>query len=503
MKRVPLEILDELDLPTAVENEASAWRNQLPQEPWVEAIADKKDDVAAWVHDRLSAGLPAVPNTMVNVRKASLGTRPVPIMGVAERVTYRALASYILKDAAPTDRSPDAYKQFLYGPIAHAFRDTKEWWPQNASLKYVVEADIAAFYQYVDHDSLRQELELQTGKIDVVDLLMELLAETEQRSFGLPQLIDASDWLSEVYIRIVERDLVRSGWPTWRYNDDFRIGCRDYTEALDAVEQLEVAARAVGLTVSDYKTYTPSFLTYFIRNTGLDVSDTTLTIDPSDVEVIVVEYATLDDDEQMESAMATLNRTRVNKRDDSAIDLKRATRDDVRALRRAISALTRHEEQAGLEFVMDLLVYIPSLTPRICDYLIAVGPADTRARVTAIVDDVLAEVSLGEWQAHWFTHVCRRLDLLPPASPRLEWVRTQRERGRGRLLGAEAALALAEVGEADFDDLDRALRAEPEALAPWFLLAMKSMATLEPRNYGNRARAVRDSAPLNRFLLDI
>jgi hypothetical protein len=86
MRRVPPEILDELDLPAAVEAEAAGWRNQLPPEPWVDALSAKKAGVAAWVHDRLSAGMPAVPNATVNARKASLGTRPVPIMGVAERV---------------------------------------------------------------------------------------------------------------------------------------------------------------------------------------------------------------------------------------------------------------------------------------------------------------------------------------------------------------------------------------------------------------------------------
>ncbi|MDE0290006.1 MAG: reverse transcriptase domain-containing protein [bacterium] len=493
--------MDQLDLDTAIDEEAQSWRNQVPPEPWTQAIASNKSSVEAWIRTRLATGLVATPNVAVNVRKSSLGTRPVPIMGILERVVYRALTSYVIGPALVPDRSAEAYREFLYGPISHAFTNAQTWWPSQVSLKYIVEADIAAFYQYVDHDVLRLELELQTGKVEGIDFLMELLAETQQRSFGIPQFIDTSDWLSEIYIRIVERELVRYGWPVWRYNDDFRIGCRDYTEALNAIERLDESARSIGLTVSDYKTRTPSFTTYFLRNTGLNISDTTIGIDPTDVDVIIVDYEALSED-QIEAAIATLRRTHGESTDDDPINLKRVTRAQVRDLRRAISSLTSHKDASGLDFVMDLLVFIPSLTPRVCDYLIAIGSDEHQQQVAQIFDDVLANISLGEWQALWFTYVCRKLRLLGKQS-RLRWLAGQRDRGRGRPLGAEAALALAEAGVADFDDLNRALRSEPEALAPWYLLGMKSMAIADLVNYGNRARAVRDSSRFNRILLDM
>jgi hypothetical protein len=279
--------------------------------------------------------------------------------------------------------------------------------------------------------------------------------------------------------------------------------CRTYTEALDAIESLEESARAVGLTVSDYKTYTPTLLTYFLKNTGLDISDTTLAVDPSDVEAIVLEYIDSVEGETVESAIATLKRTRAENLSGKPIDLRQPSREEVRDVRRAVSALAHHRDGAGLDYMMSLLVFVPSLTPRVCDYLLAIDSEESRHQVVALVDQVLARVSLGEWQALWFTHVCRQLNLLGEATSRIEWVRKQRDRARGRPLGAEAALTLAAVGAADFDDLDRALRTEPEALAPWFLLAMKSMALHVPDRHATRARAVRDSGPLQRILLDI
>ena len=83
---------------------------------------------------------------------------------------------------------------------------------------------------------------------ELVNALMQLLEETQGRAYGLPQLLDPSDRLSEVYIDRVERALIRAGFHTWRYNDDFRIGCRDYPETLDAIEHLDVWPGGIGKT---------------------------------------------------------------------------------------------------------------------------------------------------------------------------------------------------------------------------------------------------------------
>ena len=502
MNRIPESLLNQLDLPAAVEAEARARRDHIPPEPWVEIALSKKQEVGKVVHGRLAAGLQVAPNVVINVRKARLGTRPVPIMGIAERVAYRALTSYVIGEGIEPDRSPDDYKDFLGGPIRYAFDETPGWF-LGTSLKYVLEADIAGFYEYVDHQILSAELQLQTGKIEAIDVLLELLAETQKRSFGLPQMVDASDGLSEVYIGIVERDLVRAGWPVWRFNDDFRIGCRTYSEALYAIERLDESARAVGLMVSDHKRFTWTLAKYVATIAGLTIHEITADTHPSDVEAFVVSYDMLVDD-QIETAVSTLNRVRFKNGTSDAIDLKQLKASEVGDLKRAVTTLTSHRDDAGLDVVTDLLIYVPSLTPSICEYLIAIGADGRTAEVAPIVESALNTVSLGEWQAIWISHLCRKLDLLAAnAKGCLEWVKEQRERGRGRPLGAEAALALAGVCAIDFDDLDIALRAEPEALAPWFILGMKSIAVSKGGNYRRRCRAVGDSSPLNRLLLDV
>src|SRR5262249_34904011 len=148
----------------------------------------------------------------------------------------------------------------------------------------------------------------QTTTVEAPALLTELLSEVEQRSFGLPQLLESSDQLSEVYIRIVERDLVRRGLLIWRYNDDFRIAVKPYGDALEAIERLAASAREIGLTLNDHKTRTPGLFNYLFSHTNLQIDDKSAKIDPNDVELIVTDYLADDEEQEVDIALSTLAR---------------------------------------------------------------------------------------------------------------------------------------------------------------------------------------------------
>jgi hypothetical protein len=127
------------------------------------------------------------------------------------------------------------------------------------------------------------------------------------------------------------------------------------------------------------------------------------------------------------------------------------------------------------------------------------GPQE-ESKVAEIWDTLRAHDSLSDWQALWLIYACRQLALLSKDSSRIDWVKIQKERGVGRLLHAESCLALADVGGVTFAELDQSLRLQPEALNPWYVLAMKD---LRPNNpvLGQQIRAVRDTSPLYRLLL--
>lgn len=452
----------------------------------MEAVASQSDKVGEWVARQLRAGYRSLDAVVVDAAKGARGYRPVPVLGIADRVAYRAITKQILKDAPTYDRTATAYKVFLEGPIDYA----NEGNPDQTKLfmdfttdkfQYVVESDIAAFYQYVDHDVLRRELELVSQEIELIDALIELLEVTEGRAFGLPQLLDASDWLSEIYIAKVERDLVRRGFNVWRYNDDFRIACEDYSTVVEAIEALHAAARAVGLTVSDYKTRTWMSWRYILAHTNFGVDSDLEQVDRSDVEAAVTDYSDADDEFDLDRARVALGAITVDEIDDDAdvpegvTNLRRIDREQVREIRRSLAALARAGDATGLPHLLNLFKYVPSLTPRICWYLRAVAvqrPTEVAEVLRGFIEE--SAHTMSEWQTLWVVNTLRRTSLEMVANGPT-WVREQRNRGRRTVLGAECSLALAEGGLTEFGELERDLRTEPEVLAPWFLAGVRAL----------------------------
>jgi hypothetical protein len=112
-----------------------------------------------------------------------------------------------------------------------------------------VKADLASFYDYIDHEILGQELLIRTADHAAIECLLDLLGEVQGRRYGLPQLLEPSDRLSDLYGDRVLRALRRKQWPAWRFNDDFRIAVETFEEAKRALDDLTAAARDNGLAV--------------------------------------------------------------------------------------------------------------------------------------------------------------------------------------------------------------------------------------------------------------
>lgn len=218
--------LDIASLVDAIEAEAAYRRIWMPPEPWWDALLANKDSYAATLKRRLDRGARWPQSEVVSVRKPGHGIRPVAIMCPDVRVIYRAITSALIAPDQRADRSASRFAEFIVEPIRaayghqsglHLFRD--------ASYSHILATDIAAFYQYIDHAILRDELDLAGFDLDLIDGLVTLLDQIEGRSFGIPQRSEPSDWISEFYAARLERWLVRDGFDVWRYSDDFRVGC--------------------------------------------------------------------------------------------------------------------------------------------------------------------------------------------------------------------------------------------------------------------------------------
>ncbi|MGO4340379.1 RNA-directed DNA polymerase [Pedococcus sp. 2YAF34] len=491
MREVNTTLLKKLDLAGAASAEATTWRNLLPPEPWVETLTLSPGHFAQWVSARLEAGHRNAPGWPVDVRKAHQAFRPVPVVGVAERIAFRALTDWVLQDVELSERSQDDYKAFIAAPIRHGLAGTGIRRLSQATVEYVVQADISSFYQYVDHGVLLTELENRTGKVEASRLLVELLGELQGATFGLPQLLDASDKLSELYIEALQRNATRRIGDVWRFNDDFRLAVNGYGNAQQALEELSAAARPLGLVLNDRKSSIVKFSTYFFRHITGATDDPDVEVNPAEIELVEDEAYPDTEGTGLEEAKETL--ARISAGPPSGIDLSSAAPEDVKDLRKCFNTLAREASPLGLEHVTRVFRYVPQLTPRLGDYLVALSEAGHNVR------DVWTEVSqhtdaMNAWQRAWVTNVARRLNFLDESA--LGWIRQQFDWAPVGLLNAECALALAMGGEIAFAPLDEALRTQPEALAPWYAVAMNYVdMTTEQR------KAVRGSSRLFELLV--
>jgi hypothetical protein len=501
LRPVSQDLIDKLNIKVAVQQEVVAKRNLLPPEPWQAVVLANADAFAEWVTLRLKVGARNGSAIVVNARKPRWGFRPVPVVGLAERVAYRAIATHLLSDVPAPARSASDYASFVSGPIGYALPNGG--FLKDAEFKYVVESDIVAFYQYIDHEILQQELYLQTAKVYESQVMVELLGEIQGSNFGLPQLLDPSDELSEMYARILQRDVVRMGLPTWRYNDDFRISAIDYGSAQRAVETLGASAHEIGLVLNENKTKILKLTTYAWQNMGLEADHDEAQVDPTQIPLAPSDYPDLDDQEILDGAREIMAQVGLVS-GPGRINLKDLSRNDQRKIRRALTALTSFADSYAVHVVPDIVEFAPELTPRACEYLVALQ-GDHRSEVIVAWDDIMSTrgTVLNEWQKVWLVYVGRQANVVESGDThRVELVKELLRHGRNGVLHAEAALCLSTVDQISFDELDIALRTEPEPLAYWYALAVRELKKTASDELVRQIDALSASSPMYQVLID-
>lgn len=418
----PLQIAPDLlrarDLTAAVLIEAQNPPDLLPTSS-VEAVAQAHTaDIARIVSSGARRGLQVSPREYVNARKARGGSRPVPILTFEERVLARAFSEYFRSRVATEVANPTTYEQMSDGPI-------------EVGQPWVAHADVASFYQYVDHNFLEDELVSSTGEALAAEGALAVLGAIMQRRFGLPQGVRSSDTFADVYIDVAERELLRSGRPAFRYSDDFRISARTRREALESIELLDSSLRNIGLTLNDDKTYITSLEAYVSWRTQPEtlVDDfeneawsELLTVDLYDGEVLEVPSAEAVWSEAAVKALAWWR--------DHYSGVSPAGAEGLivrRVLQRSLAVLSTLANTGAVEFAPAILDREPQLTPQLSRYLAEVAPqldGETSDLILAI--GASDGAFLNSWQLLWLLEsIHKSADIGGPLSERLRGIVAQ------------------------------------------------------------------------------
>lgn len=210
------------------------------------------------------------PMEVIEIPKGNGLIRPGSLLTIDDNVTYSALVqecylkilnqiewsqnivdfAYIITKENIT--SSDWYKSQILG--WNLFRE-KSIEKIKEGFQYVIGTDLTGFYDNIDIPILVSDLKVSGVDNEIVNGLSKCLNRwTQVNNKGLPQGNSASDILAKLYLDNVDKGLKNAGFIHLRYVDDFRIFCKNSSEAKRALIELTRLLRKRGLNLQSSKT---------------------------------------------------------------------------------------------------------------------------------------------------------------------------------------------------------------------------------------------------------
>jgi hypothetical protein len=239
--RLPQGLLRRLDVPTALAKELENPPDRLLSRAAERAVAEHTDEYVELLRTHLRSDFDVSDHEIVWVPKARGRYRPVSSLPIDDRVLYRALALDVQKEAEEDLAVPPK------SDFERAMLDER-------SDSYFARADIASYYNYVDHQLVHERVIEEAARADTADAIVAVLSVVLGRAFGLPQNVGASEVFGELVLMPVVDRLARSGISAYRRNDDFYLPASTWDEAIGVIEQLQTELYAIGLTLNEEKT---------------------------------------------------------------------------------------------------------------------------------------------------------------------------------------------------------------------------------------------------------
>ncbi len=189
--------------------------------------------------------------------------RPLGIPVVADRIVQQAIVQVVerLFDKDMSDRSFGYRKgRNAHGAIATLIRDEKE------GYRVVLDADIASFFDRIDHEVVMSRVRARIADGRVLDLIEAFLkvgvsedGVVRVSEEGTPQGGVISPWLSNLVLDDLDKAIEAQGWRHVRYADDFVILCRNREEAQQALMLVKEVLDSLKLSLNETKTRISDF----------------------------------------------------------------------------------------------------------------------------------------------------------------------------------------------------------------------------------------------------
>jgi group II intron reverse transcriptase/maturase/CRISPR-associated endonuclease Cas1 len=191
------------------------------------------------------------------------GHRPLCVLAVRDRVAQNAVIAHILpRFEAEFEVCSYAYRKGR--SVQQALAQIEQL--REAGFTWVVDADITAYFDNVDHGLLMSRVRELVGQPPVLKLIEKWIAPKvydghviTQMEKGLPQGAPISPMLANLYLDTFDEQMLHSHQKLVRFADDFLVLCKSRPRAEDALRLTKSLLSGLRLTLNDEKTRVTNF----------------------------------------------------------------------------------------------------------------------------------------------------------------------------------------------------------------------------------------------------
>ena len=233
------------------------------------------EDVLALTDDELALALedyqPSAADSF-DVPKRGLTLRPCLQMEPLDRIVYQALVDPLAEVIDPQLSERAFSHRLRAGRKKYMFRQSIEQWrlfndrvaaavAEEGEGKWVLATDVARYFSNINRralarvmESLLDEAERADLKPLITALFQKLRVWSPSSQVGIPQNMEPSSFLGNVFLDILDRQMLGVGWRYYRYMDDIRVITDSEGSARLALKAIIGHLRKLDLGVNAAKT---------------------------------------------------------------------------------------------------------------------------------------------------------------------------------------------------------------------------------------------------------